>query len=213
MRPTVVTPRCRPARERTWAILTLPIAGQTVFRSADHLGHEVRKLVHRLAGLDQGMRPVLFQTADPRGDGRRGDEELPRRLRQRPSPRRSQFQDGHPLDRRVIRPGAWAIEGHSRILDADLLGKHSDFRLEPVVLRRQPHPRACCFPPPNRGYRPWRTAPARSPRARPTARSGSNSWEAELPQVWSLRDHEGYPEGDANGNNSQSGNHDAQAPY
>jgi hypothetical protein len=56
-------------------------------KSSDEVADECRKPVHRLAHLDERLGALIIEALCPRGDGERGDEELPSGLRLRPASR------------------------------------------------------------------------------------------------------------------------------
>lgn len=66
------------------------------FPSLDDRADEIRELVHRLGGLDEGVGPCLVDTFRPRGDSFARRQERLRGLRQRLGTRRFAFEDGHP---------------------------------------------------------------------------------------------------------------------
>ena len=108
--------------------------GTQRLQTAHEVGDEVREAVDRLADLDEGVRPLLVESAVPGRDGEGRHEEVAGRLGERPAPRRPQFENGESLDGRVVRPALRRDALHPRVLDAQLLAEERDFLAEPVVL-------------------------------------------------------------------------------
>jgi hypothetical protein len=56
-------------------------------QAASEIADELREPVHRLGDLDERVRALVVEAVCPRGNGERGDEELPSGLRLRPASR------------------------------------------------------------------------------------------------------------------------------
>ena len=82
MRPTLVAPRCRPARASIWAIFTLPRRGQSTCRRCTKVANKVRVLVDGYRGAQKGVRSFFVETGVPGGNRDRRDVENLSRLGQ-----------------------------------------------------------------------------------------------------------------------------------
>ena len=112
--------------------------GTEHFEPTDDVTNEVGESIHGIAYLNEGAGPLLVQAVIPGGDGRRGDEESLRRLRQRPATGGSEFEDRHAFDRRIVWPPLSGNAVHPGVLDPCFFYKEGDLLPEPVVLGFQP---------------------------------------------------------------------------
>ena len=81
-----------------------PHRGAQRLEPTDEVRDELRKPADRLSDLDEGVGTFLVEAPVPVDDGQWRDEQVPGGLGERPAPRGSEFQDGEPLDGRVVGP-------------------------------------------------------------------------------------------------------------
>ncbi len=117
--------------------LDLAHTGTDSLQPLDGVADKVGELVDRFPKLYQGFGPLFVNPFDPRGDGRRSDQELLGRLFQGPAVRRLEQENGHSLGRGVVRPVAGIESGHSGVLDADFFRQLGHLLLEPLTLGLQ----------------------------------------------------------------------------
>ena len=77
--------------------------GQRRAERTHELTDEVGESVDRLAGLDEGVRPLFVDTAHPVSDRHRRHQETARRLSERPTRGRAELEDVESRGRRVVR--------------------------------------------------------------------------------------------------------------
>src|SRR5262249_38949435 len=99
-----------------------------------NVADELRALVDRLAGPQQGSWSLFVEAFGPGSDGRGRDVKDVGRLGQRPAAGGAQLQDGQTLSRLVVRPLVRRDPAHACVLEADLLAVQSNVQVALVGL-------------------------------------------------------------------------------
>ena len=137
MRPTVVVPRWSPARQAEHlGDFLLPQHGAENLQPLDEVANEVGELVDGQGSLHEGLGSCLVDSPNPGADRIRSDQEGLGGLLQRPGSGGSEFEDGHSLGGRIVRPPGWSHLVHPGVLDPKLLLTQGQFVLETVEPER-----------------------------------------------------------------------------
>jgi len=121
--------------------LDLAHGGAQDFKTLHNVADEVREFNYRLAELQQGIGALAIDAFHPRCNRGRRDEEGVGRLFEGPATRGTKFEDRHALMGAVMRPALRRDLRYADVFDAELFVQQGARFVEPIVLRRESHPR------------------------------------------------------------------------
>jgi hypothetical protein len=101
--------------------LLLPQHGAENLQPLDEVANVVGELVDGQGSLHEGLGSCLVDSPNPGTDRIRSDQEGPGGLFQRPGSGGSEFEDGHSLGGRIVRPPGGSHLVHPGVLDPKLL--------------------------------------------------------------------------------------------
>ena len=117
-----------------------PHGGAECLEPLHDVADELREPVDGHGQLYQGIRPFLVEPFHPRRNRRRGHQERPGRLGQRPVAGRLQLDDGHAFYRWIVWPLVRWQMVHAGVLDPHLLPQPDDLLIGLIMFSLPPKP-------------------------------------------------------------------------
>ena len=130
--------KVQPGPAKELGKLRVPQVRAGHLEAPNHVAYELGELVNGDRKADEGRFSLLVQALHPRRQGVRGQLESLGGLDDGPSPEGPKLQDGHSLDRRVVRPLMGRNTQHPLVLDPQLLQEQTDLLIEPFVFGLDP---------------------------------------------------------------------------